>query len=187
MGTGALGCEHGNNDSELHHIAGGVELITEPAHVKLGAKNQVNFVVSITNSGNEPILAWAVDLSEDLYLVKAIPSEQTYHQSGHRGDQEDEHEHNGNNEYEHNADQVHGHGNVLIYGIPIASGDSLKLELNAGVLFDMEGKFHSDPELRFFYARGPGDSEKVTNEGLQVFQDTLLSYPFVEMKIQIEK
>jgi len=192
--TGAVACEwrsnedgelHLHEDDVLHRIAGGVTLVADPAHVKLESENRIHLRVSVNNSGNEPILAWALDLGDGLYLVKAEPGEQHYHESGHHGDQKDEH--NGDHEDEHNGDHAHEHGNVLIYGIPIEPGDSLQVELTLGVLFDIEGKLDPNPELRLFYAHGTKGTRTPAAEELQRFQDTLLTHPFVEVGIHIER
>ena len=175
-----LGPKH-DGDSELQHIAGGVTLIAEPAEVKLELENQIHLRLNVANSGNEPLLAWALDLGEDLYLVKAEPRELLYHKGGPHVHHEAE------DEYENEHEDEEGHGNVLIYAIPIEPGDVFQLELTLRVLFDSEGKFDSNPELRLSYARGTKDAQTLAVSDLQRFRDTFVTFPFVGARIHITR
>lgn len=170
-----------NDGSELHPTDGGVTLVCDPAQVKLEPEHRISFTVSVTNSGTEPILAWALDIGEDLYLMKAEPRELLYHKGAPHAHHEDEDEH----EDEHEDEDEHG--NVLIYAIPIEPGESLQVELTLRVLFDIEGNFDPNPELRLFYARGAKDAQPLSTEDLQTFQDNLLTFPFTETHIHIER
>jgi len=174
---------HTHEDDELQSIAGDVTVVLGPPVVRLESKNQIYFSVSVSNSGSLPISAWALDLGDDLYLVQAEPKEQMYHKGSLLGHEDDDHEHNGHED----DDEEHGHGNVLLYGIPIEPDDKLLVELILGVLFDIEGKFDPNPELRLFYARGTIHDEILDTEDLHRFEDTFLSYPFVEANLHIER
>lgn len=174
----ALGPKH-NGDNELNRTAGGVTLIAEPAEVKLEPEHQIHLNLHVANSGNEPVLAWTLDLGKDLYLINAEPAELFYHKGGPHAHHEDEHE----NEHE----DEEGHGNVLIYAIPIEPGDVFQLELTLRVLFDSEGNFDSNPELRLSYARGTKDAQTLAVSDLQRFRDTFVTFPFVGARIHITR
>jgi hypothetical protein len=172
-----------NGDSGLHRTEGSITLIADPAEVTLEAENQIHLMLKVVNSGTEPILAWALDIGDDLYLMKAEPKELLYHKGAPHGHREEEDEH----EDEHEDEDEHEHGDVLIYAIPIEPGDIFQVELTLRVLFDIAGNFDPNPELRLFYARGAKDAQPLSTEDLQTFQDNLLTFPFAETHIYIEK
>ena len=152
-----------NGDKELSHTAGGVTLIADPAEVRLEAENKIHLILHVANSGNEPVLAWTLDLGKGLYLINAEPAELFYHK-GH-------------------AKAVHG--NVLVYATTIEPGDIYQLELTLRVLFDSDGNFDSNPELRLSYARGTKDAQTLAVSDLQRFGDTFVTFPFSTARISI--
>ncbi len=168
-----------NDDGGLQRTEGGVTLIADPAEVNLEAENQIHLILKVVNSGTEPILAWALDIGEYLYLMKAEPGELLYHKGAPHARYEEEDEHEDEDEHEH--------GDVLIYAIPIEPGDVFQVELTLRVLFDIAGNFDPNPELRLFYARGAKDVQPLSTEDLQTFQDNLLTFPFAETHIYIER
>jgi hypothetical protein len=172
-----------SGDSGLHRTEGGITLIADPAEVKLEAENQIHLILKVVNSGTEPILAWALDIGEDHYLIKAEPGELLYHKGAPHAQYEEEDEH----EDEHEDEDEDEHGDVLIYAIPIEPGDIFQVKLTLRVLFDIAGNFDPNPELRLFYARGAKDAHPLSTEDLQTFQDNLLTFPFAETHIYIEK
>ena len=154
-----------NGDNELNRTAGGVTVIAEPAEVKLEPEHQIHLNLHVANSGNEPVLAWTLDLGKGLYLINAKPAELFYHKGHTKA----------------------AHGNVLVYATPIEPGDIFQLELTLRVLFDSEGKFDSDPELRLSYARGTKDAQTLSVSDLQRFQDAFVTFPFSTVRISIVK
>jgi len=75
----------------------------------------------------------------------------------------------------------------LVYATPIEPGDIFQLELTLRVLFDSEGKFDSNPELRLSYARGTKDAQTLAVSDLQRFRDTFVTFPFVGARIHITR
>lgn len=182
VGIVVVACEQETPmDDELQYIAGDVTLTSDPAYVKLETGNQIYLSVSVTNSGRQPISAWALDLGNNLYLVTAEPKEQKYHKGKLHSHDGYEHSHDGQNGNEH------GHGNVLLYGIPVEPGNTLQVKLHLGVLFDIEGKLDDNPELRLSYAKGTSSAQTLSAENLSLFENTFLTYPSVVDSIYIER
>lgn len=154
-----------NDGGGLQRIEGGVTLIADPSEINLEAEHQIQLKLKVVNSGTEPVLAWTLDLDKGLYLINAEPEELFYHK-GH-------------------AQSVHG--NVLVYATPIELGDITSLTLNLRVLFDSDGSFDSNPELRLSYARGIKDAQTLAVSDLQRFQDTFVTFPFSAVRISIVK
>jgi len=154
-----------DGDDELHHVAGGVTLAADPAQVKMESEHQICLMLHITNSGNEPILAWTLDLGKGLYLVKAEPRELLYHKGHAKAE----------------------HGNVLVYATTIEPGAVFSVELTLRVLFDREGNYERNPELRLSYARGTKDAQTLAASDLQSFRDTFIAFPFTVTNVQIDR